>query len=46
MDKLRKALAHRLLMMICSQDERDVDDVVEMLDWYIEAKLKEKNGAT
>ena len=46
MDKLRKALAHRLLMMIRSQDERDVDDVVEMLDWYIEAKLKEKNGGT
>ena len=43
MDKLRKALAHRLLMMIRSQDERDVADVIEMLDWYIEAKLKEKN---
>lgn len=43
MDKLRKALAHRLLMMIRSQDERDVADVIDVLDWYIEAKIKENN---
>ena len=42
-DKLRKELAHCLLMMIRSQDSKDVNDVIDILDRYIEAKLKEKN---
>jgi hypothetical protein len=44
MDEIRRALAHRLLMMVRgSGDMRDVHDVLEALDAYIEAKLKEKN---
>jgi len=47
MDEIRRELAHRLLMMVRgSGDMRDVHDVLEALDAYIEAKLKEKNGCT
>ncbi len=44
MDEIRRELAHRLLMMVRgSGDMRDMYDVLEALDVYIEAKLKEKN---
>lgn len=44
MDEIRRELAHRLLMMVRgSGDIRDVYDVLEVLDAYIEQALKEKN---
>lgn len=44
MDELRKELEWRLLMLVRGQgDRRDVNDFIQMLDVYIEVKIKEDN---
>jgi hypothetical protein len=44
MDEIRRELAHQLLMLVRGGGEHiDVQLVLEALDAYIEAKLKEKN---